>query len=392
MIVAVSLRALLRRRSRTLLALAGIAVSSALLLDMTMLAAGLTHSFGELTRAQGYALRVTPAGTLPFDSQAGIQEASAVAERIGSTAGVQSVAPVLGAQLYAVAADGVSEPLFTSGIDPQAQMLYQLLEGSEPGTGEVVISPPLADAYALQVGDSLRLAPRLDVALGQPRGAEPFVVSGIGDFLYNYAGERSLALPLAQLQAMTGRPDEVSLFAVAAVAGEDEVALAERIGEAIAGVSVYSTRELMSAMDQRLSYFRQLATILGAIALAVATLLAATIITIGVRERFGEIATLRAIGISARRLQLGILVEGLALTATGALLGIPIGLWMAGRLDRILLSFPGIPARVSFFVFQPLPVGLALATMVGIGAAVGIIPGAQALRTPLGRALREEAD
>ena len=60
MILQLSLKSLFRRRSRTLLALAGIAVSAALLLDMTMLASGLTESFGELTTQQGYALRVTP--------------------------------------------------------------------------------------------------------------------------------------------------------------------------------------------------------------------------------------------------------------------------------------------------------------------------------------------
>ena len=392
MIVGLSLRTLTRRRSRTLLALAGIAVSSALLLDMTMLASGLTTSFGELTRAQGYALRVTPAGTLPFDSEAGIPEADAVAARIGRVEGVRAVAPVLGAQLYPVRNGTADEPLFTTGIDPSAQMLYRLLQGEEPQAGEAVISQPLADAYGLRTGDPIDLAPRLDVALGQPRGTRRFVVSGIGDFLYNYADERSIALPLDQLQEMTGRTDEVSLFAVAAEEGVDEGALAAAIEEGTEDLSVYSTRELMAAMDQRLSYFRQLATILGTIALAVTTLLAGTIVTIGVRERFGEIATLRAIGVAARRLQLGILVEGLALTVAGVLLGIPIGLWMAGRLDRILLSFPGIPARVSFFVLDPLPVGLALLTLVGVGTLVGLVPGAQALRTPLGRALREEAD
>jgi putative ABC transport system permease protein len=359
---------------------------------MTMLASGLTTSFGELTRAQGYALRVTPAGTLPFDSEAGIAEARATAAAIAAVEGVRSVAPVLGAQLYPVR-DGIAEePLFTTGVDPAAQMLYRLLAGEEPRTGEVVISQPMADAFGLRPGDALDLAPQLDVTLGQPRGTRRFVVSGIGDFLYNYADERSVALPLQQLQEMTGRTDEVSLFAVAADEGADEASLAARIEAGTRELSVYSTRELMAAMDQRLSYFRQLATILGTIALAVTTLLAGTIVTIGVRERFGEIATLRAIGVAARRLQLGILVEGLALTIAGVLLGIPIGLWMAGRLDRILLSFPGIPARVSFFVLDPVPVGLALLTLVGVGALAGLLPGARALRTPLGRALREEAD
>src|SRR5690606_25398024 len=104
------------------------------------------------------------------------------------------------------------------------------------------------------------------------------------------------------------------------------------------------------------------------------------------------IATLRAIGIPGRRVMLGILVEGLALTGTGCIIGIPLGLWMAGRLDRILLSFPGIPARVSFFVLDPAPVAVTLLAMAGVGALVGVLPGSQALRAPLGAALREEAD
>ena len=78
MIVSVSLYSLFRRRTRTLLALAGISVAAALLLDMTMLASGLTESFRELIGARGYDLRVTPAGTLPFDSEAGISDAGRV--------------------------------------------------------------------------------------------------------------------------------------------------------------------------------------------------------------------------------------------------------------------------------------------------------------------------
>jgi len=392
MILGLSLRTLLRRRGRTLLAVAGIAVAAALLLDMMMLGSGLTRSFGELSRAQGYTLRVTPAGTLPFDSEAGIGNATEVGARIAAVPGVSGLAPVLGAQLYAVRGETGGEPLFTSGIDPEAQMIYQLIDGRDPQPGEVVVSAPMAEAYDLAPGDELQLAARLDVTLGHPYDIRDFTVSGIGDFLYNYADERSLALPLTELQRMTGRTDEVSLFAVAGEEQVDEEELAARIEASVESLSVYSTRELMAAMDLRLAYFRQLATILATIALVVASLLAATIVTIGVRERFGEIATLRAIGVPSRRLQMGILVEGIVLTLTGAALGLPLGLWMAGRLDRILLTFPGIPARVSFFVLDPRPVAAALVAMMAVGALAGVVPGLRATRMPLGTALREEAD
>jgi putative ABC transport system permease protein len=392
MIVSVSVRALFRRRARSLLAVTGIAISAALLLDMTMLATGLTDSFGELTRAQGYGLRVTPRGTLPFDAEAGIREAGAVRARIEAVPGVVAAAPVLGAQLYAVAGDTLGEPLFTVGVDPAAQMLYVLTLGAHPAAREMVVSGPLARSYGLALGDSVPLAAELDLSLGRPRAVVAYRVSGVADFLFDYAGQRSVALPLAEVQALTRRPDEVSLFGVAAAAGADEEQVARAIEALAPELSAYSTAELMRAMDERLLYFRQMATILGSVALVVTALLVATIVTIGIRERFGEIATLRAIGVARSRILLGIVAEGLTLATLGALLGLPLGLWMAGRLDRILLAFPGLPAQLSFFVFEPGRVALALLVVVATGAVSGLVPGAGALRTPLGRALREEAE
>ncbi len=392
MIVALSVRSLFRRRSRTLLALAGIAVSAALLLDMTMLARGLTHSFAELTRSQGYGLRLTPRGTLPFDSEAGLERAAEMRQAIAGLEEVIWVAPILGAQLYTVRPDGAGEPIFTTGVDPSQQMLYLLVEGSDPRVGEVVVSRPLARAYALEPGDSLPLAAELDVALGRPLSVHTARVAGIGDFVYDAVDQRSIALPLEELQRLTGRPDEVTVFAIAARPSTDEEALGARIEAMFPAVSVYSTAEMTEALNRRLAYFRQLSTVLETIALAVAILLVGTIVTIGVRERFHELATLRAIGVSPGRLHLSIVAEGVVLTSIGCLAGVPVGIWIAGRLDRILLAFPGIPARVSFFVFEPVSAFAALAVVLAAGALAGAIPGRAALSAPLGHALREEAD
>lgn len=392
MIVAAFLRGLVRRRGRTALALAGIAVSAALLLDMTMLASGLTGSFGHLLGISGYGLRVTPRGSLPFDSEAGIAGGDEVGRRIAAVPGVRAVAPVLGAQFYLPRGDGAGEPLFTSGIDPAAQFLYRVVDGREPGSGEVAVSEPLARSERLRVGDTIRLAAELDVSLGRARQTRTYRVSGIADFLYDYADQRSLAMPIAEVQRATRRPGEVSLFGVAAAEGVDGDSLADRITAAVPEVSTYSTRELMAEMDRRLLYFQQLATILGSIALVVTALLVSTIVTIGVRERFGEIATLRAVGVARGRVLAAVVAEGLVLAGSGCLIGLPLGLWMAGRLDRILLGFPGIPAKMTFFAWEPARVLLAMGIVIAVGALAGLLPGWNATRTPLGRALREEAE
>jgi putative ABC transport system permease protein len=391
-IVSAFLRSLFRRGGRTALALAGIAVSAALLLDMTMLASGLTGSFGDLLGVSGYALRVTPRGSLPFDSEAGIAGGDQVGRRIAAVPGVKAVAPVLGAQFYLARGDSAGEPLFTSGVDPAAQFLYQVVDGREPRRGEVIVSEPLARDENLSPGDTLRLATDPDASLGRARQTRTFVVSGVADFLYDYAGQRSLAMPIGDVQRATGRSGEVSLFGVAAAPGVDDDALADRITAAVPEVSTYSTRELMAEMDRRLLYFQQLATILGSVALVVTALLVSTIITIGVRERFGEIATLRAIGVGRGRVLVAIVTEGLVLSGLGCVLGLPMGLWMAGRLDRILLSFPGIPAKMTFFAWEPGRVALAMGIVIAVGAVAGLLPGWNAVRTPLGRALREEAE
>ncbi len=392
MIVSAFLKSLFRRRGRTLLALSGIAVSAALLLDMTMLASGLTVSFGELLGVSGYSLRVTPKGILPFDSETGIEDGAGVARRIAAVQGVRAVAPVLGAQFRVVRGDSTGAPLFTMGIDPASQFLYRVTSGREPGPGELIVSVPLARDLGLKPGDEVALAGELDVTLGRARATRRFRVSGVGDFLYDYEGEHSLAMTLADAQAATGRPGSVSLFGVATDAGVDDEVVARRIAAAVPEVSAWSTRELMGEMDKRLLYFKQLATILGSVAMVVTALLVSTIITIGVRERFGEIATLRAIGVSGQRVLLAVVVEGLALAGLGCVLGLPLGLWMAGRLDRILLSFPGIPARVSFFAWEPQRVAMAMGMVIAIGALAGCIPGLGAVRAPLAQALREEAE
>ncbi|MDQ3605909.1 MAG: FtsX-like permease family protein, partial [Gemmatimonadota bacterium] len=330
--------------------------------------------------------------TLPFDSEATIRGAAEIAARVGRIDGVASVAPVLGAQLYPVAGEGVRAPIFATGVDPRAQMLYRLVEGREPGAGEVVVSEPLARQEGLRSGAEIRLTVEPGSSLGGPQFARTHRVSGVAEFLYDAADQRSLALPLQELQAATSQVDQVSLFGVAAAAGVDPDALAVRIARAAPEISVSSTSTLLLETNRRLSYFRQLAAILGSVALVVTALLVSTIITIGVRERFGEIATLRAIGVAQKRILLGIVVQGMALAGAGCMLGLPLGLWMAGRLDRILLAFPGLPANLTFFGFDAERIAASIAVVVAVGALSGVIPGVAAVRTPLAAALRQEAE
>ncbi len=91
-----SLKSLGRHRLRTGLSIAGIAVSAAMLLDMVMLSGGIEKSFAELLLAKGYQIRLTPKGTLPFDTDATLSGATQLVTTIRHMPGIAAAGAVLG--------------------------------------------------------------------------------------------------------------------------------------------------------------------------------------------------------------------------------------------------------------------------------------------------------
>jgi len=59
-IAALAQASLLRHRARTALAVLGVAVAAAMLLDMVMLATGMRESFRELLLSRGFEIRLAP--------------------------------------------------------------------------------------------------------------------------------------------------------------------------------------------------------------------------------------------------------------------------------------------------------------------------------------------
>jgi putative ABC transport system permease protein len=168
-------------------------------------------------------------------------------------------------------------------------------------------------------------------------------------------------------------------------------ALAGEIRTTTPGVEVNSVTTLVARFRQRLTYFRQVSLILGSISLIVAVLLIATLLTITVNERMGEIATLRAIGVRRASVVRGVLLEGTLLTVAGLGAGLLLGLGTAQYLDAILTSFPGLPEAISFFVLEPGAIARAGVLLLLAGAAASAVPAWRSARAPIAATLREEA-
>jgi len=173
--------------------------------------------------------------------------------------------------------------------------------------------------------------------------------------------------------------------------GADAEQVRAWIEKQLPNVTAISIATAIAQVDERLSYFRQLALILGAVSLFVGFLLVTTLVTVSVNERAGEIAVMRAIGVSRSHVVEQIVLEGVAISFAGAVLGLALGLVTARYLNTILSAFPGLPMAIDFFLFQPRAAWSALGLLIVSGIGAGIYPAWRAASLPIAESLRREA-
>ena len=395
-----------RHPARTTLAMLGIAVAAALLLDMVMLATGMSESFRSLLLTRGYQLRVSPKGTLPFDSEATIDGAGAIVRALRANPDVKAVSPTLGATL--TIDDSRIPSAFALGLERDVQGDYTLEAGTDVtptdsvadgGTlaplPRIVVSQTFLTRAGHVIGDTLTISSGLDAQLRTAARSSRVVIGGIGRFIYVPGETPVLALDLALLRQLLGPSfrDRMSLAMAESRRGDSASVEAVRawIATTQPRVTAISTETAIRQVEERLSYFRQLAFVLGAISLGIGFLLVATLVTLSVNERRGEIAVLRAIGTQRFGVLHQVFLEGLLLTSAGIVGGLALGLVTAEWLNGILRDFPGLPSAFDFFVWSPDAGWRALVLLLTSGTLAGLLPAWRAASIPIARALREEA-
>jgi putative ABC transport system permease protein len=366
-----------------------------MLLDMVMLSGGIEKSFAELLLARGYQVRLTPKGTLPFDTEATLSGAGELIHTLRQNAAIEKAGAVLGTSLYGRTGDSLVT-LFGYGIQPEAQGLYVLESGRDLSAGDttgILLSTAAARLLGATIGDHITLVGRLDPQVMNAPAQRRLLVRGVVRWVYDYRGQPSVGtvLPVMQSLAAQRNGDHASLLMLKLRNDDSAAAVVSRLGAAFPRLEVNSVADLVRHFKQRLVYFRQLSYILGSMSLIVTVLLIATLLTITVNERMGEIATLRAIGISRATIVRQVLTEGAALTLIGGVLGIILGLATARYLDAILTSFPGLPAAFSFFVPRRESLVTAAVVLLATGSLAGLYPAWLASRAPIAATLRAEA-
>jgi putative ABC transport system permease protein len=384
-----------RYRARTLLAIAGVAVIGALLFDMLLLSRGLLLSFADLLNSSGFDIRVmssdAPAARLP------ITDSARLADDIRRLPDVERVL-LIRIEPATVRATGRPPQGISLIGSSDAEQSWRIVKGSaldSPAAAAeacpVLVTRPLAAAFGLTPGDSLSINVRPPgVASALP--AVTCRVFGIADFAFATNDELTAVTTMeAFRQAMGGGQADADLVLVSSKPDAPPGRALRAIAGLRTDLRAYSNEDVVAQFNRNgFAYFRQISLVLSSLTMVFAFLLVATLLTVSINQRLGEIAALRALGIGRPRIASMLLWESALLVGGGGLLALPLGQLLALVLDRILRQMPGIPERMHFFVFEPRALALHLALLTFTAVAAAVYPVWLTARLPIADTLRRE--
>jgi lipoprotein-releasing system permease protein len=390
----VAFRYMREARGQTLLILAAVSVGVSVIVFLSALINGLQTSLINSTlgsqphvtiRVPREAPRPLVASTDSVVVSRAIQPASQrlrsvdqwqrVLEDVRKQAGVTAVSPTVTGSGVATRLDA-NEPFVIRGIDPElfnaiVDLPSRIVDGHfEVGSGLVVIGQGLARELGVTVGEKLRMT---------STEAIEDVVTIAGIFaLGNEAVDTSwVVTSLRHAQTLFDLPGGVTgiELKVADVFSAEEVASALRNRT---DLDVESWMALNASLLSGLSAQDSSKTMIQFFVVVTVALGIASVLIVSVVQKSREIGILRAVGTPARRVLAVFLIQGGVLGLIGSIIGSGLGVVFAKAFESITLNPDGTPRFLVAVDFQLILGATALAT--GVGLAAAVIPAGRASR------------
>ena len=265
----------------------------------------------------------------------------------------------------------------------------QLVEGSWPGNGDVVIDGATADKEGFTVGDTLGV---------QGRGSvQNLRISGIVRFgsVSTIGGATLAGFDLATAQRIFDKPGKLDEIAVAAKSGVSDQQLVREIRSELPANTEVQTAEQQARTDAEetdefISFLQTFLLAFGGIALFVGAFVIANSLSITIAQRTREFATLRTVGASRRQVLGSIILESLVVGVIASVVGLFLGLGLA-KLLFWLFDLVGFTLPNTGLLFQSRTIVVALLVGVFVTLFASLRPAIRATRVPPIAAVREGA-
>jgi len=369
------LKNLLRRRTRTLLSLLGIAIGIAAIIAFNAVARGFKASLDRYMHGSGaQVLVVNRAAMAPEYSRISKEEV----EFVRSVPGVDHVSPAT----FTIIAGRVLQK-----VKPGTKLKFLTVFGRIPGDRLVEKHRPGIEGRLFEADDELILgtdaARDLDVKLGDslPMLNRTFRIVGIyrSDVKFESAG---CVIPTAVVQKELAMGSSVGLCFLYLKPGADWKKIRDTIEEKAVNLAAIQTQDFTQYYNQ-LDYIDWFVWIVSLISVVVGGLGVLNTMLMAVSERTREIGTLRAVGWSRGQVLRMILAEGLVISVVGGALGLFLGAFGAETL--IQWAPRGLDTRYSTLLFVQ---GFSIALALGFFGA--LYPALQASRLSPIEALKYE--
>jgi ABC-type antimicrobial peptide transport system permease subunit len=269
-----------------------------------------------------------------------------------------------------------ADSLTVSGVDQSHPEVGAVTSGQiESGryfanddSREAILNVSYAKRKNLGVGDTITL------------GGKKFTVVGLA--ATPLGGQASDAyIKLSQLQALSDREGRVNTVYVRAESADEVDAIAAKIDSTIAGASTTTASDLADRVSGSLvdakNLTAKLGTVLEAVGLLAAVLIASLLTLSSVSKRVRELGTLKALGWSQRLVVRQVTGEALLQGLLGAGLGVALGLLAALAVDAVGPTLKATVASATsggggFGPFGQGAVASAGSTVVELGAPVSL--------------------
>ena len=255
---------------------------------------------------------------------------------------VDDVLPVL--SFAAVVADGDKNHSVQVTASPVDRTLRDLTKRtiasgkdlSTSETGQVLIGTGLARALKVHPGNTIKL---FALSKGGGVNTESFTVAGLSSAELKDIDDRSVAMSLADAQALLGVQDVAKLVVFLKDTRDTDNFLARLAAlpqsSPLSGLTYAGWDKLFTAFEYANSSFQLMRAVARLVVLVVALFSMSGTLTLSVIERYRELGTLRAFGTRRPRLLLLLVLEGFILGAAGTILGSCVGLFVTWAIDAL---------------------------------------------------------
>jgi putative ABC transport system permease protein len=398
-----------RNKTRSLLAILGIAIGVATILGLGLVTNGLAASTQQALTADAADFTVIAGTTGGGGSSGGASGGGSPGgqqlinqtkvSEIQQITGVETAAGVLRTNVNLNDTNSSTTSTSTTSTSGSSnsnagqgqgnfQMMYSVIgiDSSNLGLDDIVITNGTAFSNDNQVILGDMAAQSLNKTVGDTitLSNQTFTITGIYE-TGNFQDDRGIVMSLGKLQNLTGNTDQVSLILVKAANGTSSSTLADTIESKYPNeLSTSTSLSGMERMNNGLEIIESGAWAVTLLALLIGGIVVVVTMVKSVVERTREIGVLKAVGWTNKRILAMIIGESVVLSLLAAVVGIIVGVGVVEIISSANLIM-GVEPAFSVGLFLE-----ALAVAIFLGIVGGIYPAYRASRLSPTEALRYE--